>query len=168
MIDRSLDYAADDAATMTVDGFSSGMIRSQCGSGDVISGRLEEEPTMRSWIVAAVSLAIFSSTAPVLAQEAMDLMAIADTNQDGKVTPEEYQAFSEQGWSFVSQGQDKVKVADLDQMAQMAFIGISPDAEGFVTRQMYIDAIPARFEMFDQNKDGSLNSDELNGRAPQG
>lgn len=116
-------------------------------------------------IAAAAALTVISASAS--AQEAMDLMAFADTNQDGKVSPEEYRAFSEQGWGFVSQGQDKVKVAELDQMAQMAFFGITPDSEGHITHQMYLDAIPVRFEMFDQDKDGFLNSDELNGRAFQ-
>lgn len=100
-------------------------------------------------------------------QVAMDLMPIADANNDGKVTADEYRIFSEQGWAFVSQGKDRVKLADLDQMAQMAFFAIMPDAQGFVTRQMYIEAIPARFKMFDQNADGALSSDELNGRAFQ-
>lgn len=123
---------------------------------------------MRSTILMAAAASMAAMAVPAGAQEAMDLMAFADTNQDGKVSPEEYKAFSEQGWGFVSQGQDKVKVADLDPMAQMAFVGITPDAEGHVTQQMYLDAIPARFEMFDQDKDGSLNADELNGRAFQG
>lgn len=108
-----------------------------------------------------------STAAPAIAQQPMDLMPIADVNGDGKVTADEYKVFSEQGWSVVSQGKDKVKLSDLDQMAQMAFLRITPNAEGFITRQMYIDAIPARFQMFDQNGDGTLNSDELNGRASQ-
>jgi hypothetical protein len=99
--------------------------------------------------------------------QAMDLMQMADTDQDGKVTPDEYMAFSVQGWGFVSQGADKVKVADLDPNAQMAFFGIMPDADGYVTQKMYVDAVPVRFKLFDADKDGALNSDELNGRAFQ-
>jgi len=122
---------------------------------------------MRSTILIAAAAGLAALGTSASAQEAMDLMAFADTNGDGKVSPEEYKAFSEQGWGFVSQGKDKVKVADLDPMAQMAFFGITPDADGYITRQMYLDAIPRRFEMFDADKDGSLNSDELNGRAFQ-
>jgi hypothetical protein len=122
---------------------------------------------MRSTILIAAAAGLAAVGTSVSAQEAMDLMGFADTNQDGKVSPEEYKAFSEQGWGFVSQGKDKVKVAELDEMGQMAFFGITPDAEGFVTQQMYLDAIPTRFEMFDQDKDGALNADELNGRAFQ-
>lgn len=122
---------------------------------------------MRHSLVAVpIALAAAGLAGPALSQE-MDLMQFADPNQDGKVTPEEYKAFSEQGWGFVSQGQDKVKVADLDQMGQLAFFGIEPDAEGYITQQMYLDAIPRRFEMFDGDKDGALNADELNGRALQ-
>lgn len=98
---------------------------------------------------------------------AMDLMPIADTNQDGKVTLEEYKAFTAQGWGFVSQGADKVKVADLDPQAQLAFFGITPDAQGYVTQKAYLDAAPARFALFDADKNGSLDSSEINGRPPQ-
>lgn len=120
---------------------------------------------MRKTIFALPLVAAIAAT-PALAQD-FDLMGFADTNQDGKVSLEEYTAFSTQGWGFVSQGQDRVKVADLDPQAQLAFFAIEPDAEGYVTQQMYIDAIPMRFELFDADKDGSLNSDELNGRAFQ-
>jgi hypothetical protein len=96
---------------------------------------------------------------------AMDLMAIADANKDGKVSPEEYTAFSEQGWGFVSEGKDKVKLSELNDMSKLAFFGITPNADGDITKQMYLAAIPARFKMFDANHDGSLSSDELNGRA---
>ena len=118
----------------------------------------------------AATATLAQAQAPELQGQAMDLMPIADTNQDGKVTAEEYKAFSEQGWGFVSQGADKVKLADLDPGAQLAFFGIQPNAEGFITQKMYMDAVPTRFAMFDADKNGSLNSDELNGRAfqPQG
>jgi hypothetical protein len=101
------------------------------------------------------------------AADSVDLMPIADTNRDGRVTEEEYRAFSEQGWGVVAQGRNEVKFADLDQASQMAFFAILPNAEGMITRQMYIDAIPARFKMFDQNGDRALSADELNGRAFQ-
>jgi hypothetical protein len=118
---------------------------------------------MRSLLAALPLLAL---AAPAVAQD-FDLMAIADGNSDGKVTLEEYTAFSTQGWGFVSQGKDKVKVGDLDPQAQLAFFAIQPNAEGYVTQQMYMDAIPARFKLFDADGNGSLNADELNGRALQ-
>ncbi len=96
-----------------------------------------------------------------------NLMPFADTDQDGKVTIEEYKAFSEQGWGVVAQNKDEVNFAALDQMSQIAFVGVMPNAKGIITRQMYIDAIPARFKMLDRNGDGALNSDELNGRSFQ-
>lgn len=104
------------------------------------------------------------ASAPVDPQ-AMDVMPIADTNGDGKVTAEEYQFFSEQGWGVVSQGKEQVKLLELDEMSQMAFFGILPNADGAITRQMFVDAIPARFKLFDHNGDGTLSPDEINGRA---
>jgi len=103
--------------------------------------------------------------APGMALGSMDLMPIADTNGDGQVTPEEYRVFSEQGWGFVSQGKDSVNFAQLDLLSQMAFFGIAPNAEGLITRQMYIEAIPNRFTMFDQNGDSTLSAAEINGTA---
>jgi DNA-binding CsgD family transcriptional regulator len=100
-----------------------------------------------------------------VAQPPMDLMPFADGNADGKVTLEEYRAFSEQGWDVVSAGQDRLKWADLEPTEQVAFLGITPNPQGYITRQMYLGAIPGRFRMFDQNSDQALSSDELNGRT---
>jgi DNA-binding CsgD family transcriptional regulator len=110
------------------------------------------------------------SAAPVMAATlpgppAIDLMPIADSNGDGRVTADEYQAFSRQGWEVVSEGKDQVQWAELDQMEQVTFLGIAPNAQGAITRTMYIDAIPNRFAMFDRDGDGALSSDEINGRA---
>jgi len=99
--------------------------------------------------------------------QAMDLMAIADTNGDGSVSAGEYDVFSRQGWMFVSQGKDAVKFAELDEVGKLGVLGILPNAEGLITRQMYHDAIPARLRMLDRDGDNALNSDELNGRATQ-
>jgi len=103
-----------------------------------------------------------------LPPQMVDVMSIADGNGDGVVTLEEYRTFSEQGWSIVAQGKDKVRLAELDQMAQLAFVGLVPDADGVITRQMYIKAIPGRFTMFDHNGDGLLDADEINGRSSLG
>lgn len=98
----------------------------------------------------------------------IDLMPIADTNRDGQVSTEEYRAFSEQGWGFAAQGRNEVRLGELDPLSRTAFVGITPDSDGVITRQAYIDAIPERFGMLDQNGDGVLSADELNGRAFQG
>jgi len=105
--------------------------------------------------------------APGMAVGSMDVMPIADTDGDGTVSRQEYQVFSAQGWGFVSQGKDSVHFAQLDVMSQTAFFGIAPNADGIITRQMYIDAIPNRFVMFDQNGDGGLSAAEINGTAFQ-
>ena len=105
--------------------------------------------------------------APAAAQPAIDLMPLADANRDGKVSADEYDAFSRQGWPFASKGKDAVRWAELDAMARVSMLGIVPDAEGKITRQMYIDAIPGRFKMFDKDGDGALSADEINGQAFQ-
>jgi hypothetical protein len=111
---------------------------------------------------AALAVATIGITGSVLAQD-MDLMQFADPDGDGKVTAAEFTSFSEQGWSFFSQGADKVKVADLDPMAKPAFVGVTPDAEGFVTKAAYMAAVPARFKAADKDGDGVLSAAELNG-----
>ncbi len=58
-------------------------------------------------------------------------------------------------------------MADLDPQAQLAFFGITPDAQGYVTQKAYLDAAPARFTLFDADKNGSLSAAEINGRALQ-
>lgn len=102
------------------------------------------------------------------AGDAIDLMPIADTSRDGVVSAEEYRTFSEQGWEFAAQGRDEIRLGELSPISRTAFVGIMPRADGAITRQMYIDAIPQRFRMLDRNGDGVLNADELNGRAFQG
>lgn len=114
---------------------------------------------MRRFIIVS-AVAIAALGAPALAQD-FDIMQFADTNSDGKVSSEEYAAFSEQGWGFFAQGADSVKVAELDAMAQGAFNGITPDADGVVTHAAYTAAIPARFKAADKDGNGALNEAEL-------
>jgi hypothetical protein len=116
---------------------------------------------MRLAMAAAALIAAMGFGSMASAQE-MDLMQFADTNTDGKVTLEEFNAFSEQGWGFFSNGAEKVKVADLDPMAKGAFVGITPDADGTVSHAAYMAASPGRFKAADKNGDGSLTKDELN------
>jgi hypothetical protein len=111
---------------------------------------------------AALLVATMGVTGSAWAQD-MDLMQFADPDGDGKVTLAEFTSFSEQGWGFFSQGADKVKVADLDPMAKPAFVGVTPDAEGFVTKAAYMAAVPARFKAADKDGDGVLSAAELNG-----
>ena len=110
--------------------------------------------------------AAFLVSAAILAGRAQaqdfDLMMFADPNMDGKVTLEEYIAFSDQGWMFISMGADKVKLADVDPMFKSAFAGVTPDAQGMVDKVAYMAAVPARFKTADKNGDGALNAAELN------
>ncbi len=116
---------------------------------------------MRSNITLAVTAFVLAGlSVPVLAQD-FDIMEFADTNKDGKVSPEEYAAMSEQGWGFFSQGAESVKLADLDPMAKGAFAGITPDANGAVTHAAYTAAVPGRFKAADKDGNGSLSKEEL-------
>ena len=117
---------------------------------------------MRGIIAIAALVASAGFAVQAQAQD-FDLMQFADTNADGKVTAEEYANFAEQGWGFFAQGAEKVKVADLDPMAKGAFVGLTPDADGFVTHAAYTAAGPGRFKAADKNGDGTLDSAELNG-----
>jgi hypothetical protein len=119
----------------------------------------EGEITMRfSMIAAACALGLAAT--PALAQD-FDPMQFADGDKDGKVTLEEYTAFQTQAWGFISQGSDKIKVADMEPMMQPMVAGIAPDAEGFVTQAAFVAYIPTRFKSADGNSDGSLTSAEL-------
>ncbi len=100
-------------------------------------------------------------------QPPIDVMPLADADRDGKVSADEYDTFSRQGWTVASKGQDAVRWAELDDLARVGMLGIAPDADGVITRQMYIDAIPRRFRMFDKDGDGVLSADEINGRVFQ-
>jgi len=111
--------------------------------------------------LAALAAATFGLGGNALAQD-MDMMQFADADQDGKVTETEYASFMEQGWSFISQGADTVTVADLDDMMKGAVVGITPDAEGKITKAVYLAAGPGRFKAADKNGDGTLSADELN------
>jgi hypothetical protein len=91
-----------------------------------------------------------------------DLMQFADADQDGKVTEAEYANFREQGWTFIAQGAEVVKIADLDDMMKGAFAGITPDAEGQVSKAAYLSVTPALFKAADKNGDGTLDGQELN------
>ncbi len=117
---------------------------------------------MRSVIaIAALVVATAGLVGHAQAQD-VDLMQYADTDSDGKVTLAEYTAFSQQSWSFLAQDADKVKVADLQDMAKAAFAGIPPDADGFITKDAYMASVPARFKAADKNGDGVLSAAELN------
>lgn len=116
---------------------------------------------MRLTIAAALAAATIFAAGHVYAQD-IDLMQFADPDGDGKVTLAEFTAFSEQGWGYFAQGADKVKLAELDPMAKPAFAGVTPDAEGYVTKTAYMAAVPARFKAADKNGDGVLSAAELN------
>ena len=112
----------------------------------------------RSLVVLAAS--VFCATA-ALAQDA-DVMQYADTNGDGKVTQEEYAAFLGQAWDYLTQSADKVKAASADPGARGLISGVTPDANGDVTKAALLAAAPAKFKAADKNGDSVLDAAELN------
>ena len=118
--------------------------------------------------IAAAALAMAGLAAPVVAQDGgdFDLMGFADTNKDGKVSLEEFTAFQEQGWGFISQGADSIKVADMQPMMKPMLASIAPDASGAITHAAYTASIPARFKAADKNGDGFLDKAELTAMFP--
>jgi hypothetical protein len=122
---------------------------------------------MRKMIVAAALLAAMAVMGGQA--KAQDIMSFADTNMDGKVSPEEYKAFLAQGWMFLAMGADKVKLADVDPMFKGAFAGVPVDSAGYVTEAAWNGSADARFKAADKNGDGFLSAEELNASmgAPQ-
>jgi hypothetical protein len=91
----------------------------------------------------------------------MNMMGMADTNKDGKVDLAEYTAYQGARWGRISQGADKVKVADLRPMQQSAVSGITPAADGTISKAAYDAAIPGKFKAADKNGDSGLDQAEL-------
>ena len=111
--------------------------------------------------VGLAAAALICATAPALAQD-VDVMQYADTNGDGKVTQEEYAAFLGQAWDYLMQSAEKVKVADASAQAKPLLNGVTPDANGEVTKAAFLAAAPAKFKLADKNGDGTLDAAELN------
>jgi uncharacterized protein (DUF2141 family) len=110
------------------------------------------------YVAAGLSIALLSSQA--LAQQ-MDLFGVADADKDGKITLTEYTIFHENGWGFFSNGAPSVKLGELPVFAKSAFAGVTPDANGDVTKEAYMAVAPAQFKEADKNGDGVLDKDEF-------
>jgi len=116
---------------------------------------------MRLSRILAVSAAALACATAAAAQD-VDVMQYADTNGDGKVTIEEYTAFLGQAWDYLMMSADKVKAADVDPMAKGLIVGVTPDANGEITKAAFLAAAPAKFKTADTNGDGALSAAELN------
>jgi hypothetical protein len=117
----------------------------------------------RTTIIAAIAIAALA--APAIAQD-FDLMGFADTDKNGKISAEEFAAFQEQGWGFISQGAESIKLADVQPQMKAVFNGIAPDASGAITHAAYTAGVPARFKAADKDGDGSLSKAELEALFP--
>ncbi len=113
---------------------------------------------MRALLVSA-SFAVALLASPALAQ--MDLFAMADGDNDGKVTAAEFATFHENGWAFFSNGAPKMKLADIPEFAKPSFAGVKPDANGEVDKDAYMAVTPALFKAADKNGDGVLDKAEF-------
>ena len=95
------------------------------------------------------------------AAQDFDIFAFADADHDGKVTPAEYTAFREGGWSYFFNGAASVKLQDAADMSKNALAGSAVDAQGTVTHEAYTAAAPELFKKADKNGDGTLSAEEL-------
>ena len=121
---------------------------------------------MRIPTMLAVSASCILCATASMAQDAQ-AMQYADTNSDGKVSAEEYAAFSEQAWNYFTQNADKAKASSIDPAGKGLLSGAPTDADGFVTKAAFLAATPARFKAADKNGDGVLDAAEL-GASLQG
>jgi Ca2+-binding EF-hand superfamily protein len=117
----------------------------------------------RTTIIAAIAIAALAG--PAIAQD-FDLMGFADTDKNGKVSAEEFAVFQEQGWGFLSNGAESIKLADVQPQMKAAFNGVTPDASGAITHASYTAGVPARFKAADKDGDGSLSKAELEALFP--
>lgn len=109
-----------------------------------------------------VATLILAGAIPAAQAQDFDPMAMADTNTDSKVDLAEATSFSAQGWTFVDQsGAGKVKATEIPDFMQPSFATAKVDAEGFVTKDAFLAAVPARFKAADANADGTLNDGEM-------
>jgi hypothetical protein len=109
-----------------------------------------------------VATLILAGATPLAHAQDFDPMAMADTNTDGKVDLAEATSFSAQGWTFVDQsGAGKVKTSTIPDFMQPSFATAKVDAEGFVTKEAFLAAVPGRFKVADANADGTLNDGEI-------
>jgi EF hand len=99
-----------------------------------------------------------------------------DTNKDGKVTRDEFQAAMDQLWQAADANQDgavtpeEAKLAHaqkFEKFAAQRFLKLDVNQDGSVTKDE-VARMPAEFyERLDTNKDGKLSADEFKaGRPP--
>ncbi|MBO9574409.1 MAG: EF-hand domain-containing protein [Sphingobium sp.] len=125
----------------------------------------------------ALGLTVFAGTALVAPVQAQppgggaggppNFMQFVDTDKDGKVSQAEYTAFAQARWGRISQGADTVKPADLQGFQASALAGITPAADGTVSKAAYEASIPAKFKAADTDGNGSLSEAELTASMPR-
>jgi hypothetical protein len=92
--------------------------------------------------------------------------ARVDTNKDGKISPEEFEAFRAKHAAVEGDGAD-VTGAPSDKAAKHAarmFSRFDADHDGFISRAEADAVLAWRFKRMDTNNDGVLSLEELNAR----
>jgi hypothetical protein len=108
----------------------------------------------------AVALIAAGAAAPLLAQD-FDPMQWADKDHDGKVTLDEATQFTAGGWEyFVPGGADTAMKSSFPSFAEPTVRDVPAAADGTITREAYLAAVPQRFKAADANADGTLDEAE--------
>ncbi len=134
---------------------------------------------VRTLIVAGALMAL---SGPVLAQTASGMtlqqfqaengdkwFARLDTNKDGKISPEEFEAFrdkhkAEAEASDTASGKTAKAGKDAKRSARM-FAHFDTDHDGFISRTEANAVLAMRFKRMDTNNDGVLTLEELQAKG---
>jgi Ca2+-binding EF-hand superfamily protein len=98
-----------------------------------------------------------------------------DTNQDGKVTRDEFQAAMDQHWQTADVNQDgaitpeegkRAREQKFEKFAAMRFAKLDANQDGQVTKDEASRMPAERYAQLDANKDGALSADEFKAGRP--
>jgi hypothetical protein len=71
------------------------------------------------------------------------------------------QAFLATQWSFLAGKEDRIRLGDAPGPLRVQLVGITPDGNGFITRDDFIDAAPSKYKAADKDHNGVLSKEEF-------